>query len=141
MIWFSNPYHFLIFYFLNLSILCTKHTVSIRLFLRAYQKIVHMEEQEAIEGEIPADSYIAMATHQGDSSGRNSHTTTDLSPMFPIQLPPFIRKDPSLWFLQVEAQFRMYAISDEQLQVDVIIFNLPADIIQKIQRLVHSLPT
>lgn len=50
------------------------------------------------------------------------------------------KKDPALWFLQVEAQFRSYTITEEHIKADIIIGDLPADAIQRIQRSLYQLP-
>ena len=57
-----------------------------------------------------------------------------------IKLPPFWPTDPTVWFLQIEAQFNTRGITSQQTRFDYVIASLSPDIACKIRDLLIQPP-
>jgi len=70
----------------------------------------------------------------------------DASPTVPvaaavsIKLPPFWTANPTLWFLQIEAQFSSRSITAERTRFDYVVGTLAPEIAQEIEDIITAPP-
>ena len=59
---------------------------------------------------------------------------------YSLKIPPFWSVDPHLWFLQVEGQFRLRGIVQQETKYDHIMANLQPEIAMEVRDLIVNLP-
>lgn len=57
----------------------------------------------------------------------------DAKPNIFVKLPPFNRKNASLWFTQVEANFAIHNFASEALRYNYLLSTLEADVAEQVQ--------
>ncbi|XP_055850368.1 uncharacterized protein LOC129914942 [Episyrphus balteatus] len=57
-----------------------------------------------------------------------------------IKVPPFWKRSPDLWFLQLEAQFHTSAITSDVTKYFTLVGNLEADVLTEVRDVVTSPP-
>jgi hypothetical protein len=56
-----------------------------------------------------------------------------------VKLPDFWVKDPKMWFVQAEAQFRRARITAETTMYDYVLMKLPQDVVMSVRALVSAI--
>ncbi len=56
-----------------------------------------------------------------------------------VKLPDFWVKDPKMWFLQAEAQFRRARITAETTMYDYVLMKLPQGVVMSVRALVSAI--
>ena len=82
---------------------------------------------------------------QGGVDATDAHTATPPAPpptlaAVSIKLPPFWPTDPTVWFLQIEAQFNTRGITSQQTRFDYVIASLSPDIACEVRDLLIRPP-
>lgn len=57
-----------------------------------------------------------------------------------LKLPPFWTSRPNLWFIQIESQFRIRAITKNNTKYDYLVSSLPTDIIELVSDSISDTP-
>lgn len=55
-----------------------------------------------------------------------------------VKIPDFIRQRPDLWFLQVDAQFRLAKITQDRTKFDYLVAKLPEDVLIKCEDVIRE---
>lgn len=57
-----------------------------------------------------------------------------------VKVPPFRKRDPSIWFAQVEAQFELSGITNDTTKYNHIVCTIDTEILSQVSNIIQNLP-